>query len=520
MVNHIIHKQIFKLLVDSEDQAHEIREAVRQTFNDKVLIAMDEVFTRLSPDDKIYRFDRLEIDLGSIEPQNIEAELVEKITSMAEQLIRDKINASPFDAGEKNGMKTFPATRSVFEAFVDFLQTGLLPWWFSDHEKKMPEVLFGELAQQLDPVKAHKLKSILEHQTAFTRLNAQFSDKFTDELIQAIATSISGKSFSILNKKKNSTEYSSLISILITEILTALKKNHITEKVRKEVRIALLELMPLHDIAYKSMPVHRSGRSLTPELSNIIAGSFKKMIDVLGKQGFEQKHIATLLSDIAKALPETGYSGFWLKAHKNEFNDIENIPAEKTEKQTIFKHDEKENIDTKNKIEKIVQDGIYIQNAGLVLLWPFLKHYFTKLKLVENDAFLSDEKRERAVLLLQYISSGTSEFPEQQLALNKLLCGLPLHHPVANELQLTKMEINETDKLILAAIEKWQAIGKVSIPGFRNSFLMREGRLKISDSAWVLTINRKAWDLLIDRLPWSISMIKYKWMEKIIQVEW
>jgi len=78
MANHIIHKQTFNLIVESEDEAHGVREAVQQTFNDKVLSAMDEVFSMLSPDDRIYRFDRLEIDLGSIEPQNIENELVRK----------------------------------------------------------------------------------------------------------------------------------------------------------------------------------------------------------------------------------------------------------------------------------------------------------------------------------------------------------------------------------------------------------------------------------------------------------
>jgi len=379
-----------------------------------------------------------------------------------------------------------------------------------------PDALPG----QLNASGAHKLKTILGQKTALTRLNRQFSEKFTNQLIRAISISTTGKPFSLEDKKKNGTGYSSLISILSGEIFSVLKKVHVSEKARMEVRMALLELMPGHDIAFKSMPVNQSERNLSPQLSNFIGESFRKMIGVLGKQGFNQKHISALFADIIKALPEKTYLGFWFKAHKNEFDKIEDIPAKLTEKQKIVELDEKENIITINKIEKMARDGIYIQNAGLVLLWPFLKHYFTTLKLMGNDAFLSVEKMERAVLLLQYIVSGDAEFPEQQLALNKLLCGLPLHHPVAAKLELTKNEINETDKLILAAIEKWQAIGKISIQGFRNSFLMREGRLKISDQGYTLTISRNAYDLLIDRLPWSISMIKYKWMEKMIQVEW
>jgi len=520
MANHIIHKQTFNLFVESEDEAHGVSEAVQQTFNDRVLSAMDEVFNRLSPDDKVYRFDRLEIDLGSIEPQNIEDELVEKITSLTEQLLSDKINASTFDADEKNGMKPIPVIQSVFEAFVDFLQTGLLPWWFSDRENKTPEVLFDVLPGQLNANNAQKLKIILEHQNALKRLNGQFSEIFTNQLIRAISILTPGKAFSLDDKKKNGKGYASLISILITEILSALKKVQVSEKGRKEVRIALLELMPGQDIAYKSMPVNRSNKNLTPELGNFIGESFRQMIIVLAKQGFDQKHISTLLANISEALPDKTYSGFWLQGHRNEFDKFEDILDKPSKKQTLAEKDEKEDIIVRNKTEKMAQDGIYIQNAGLVILWPFLKHYFTTLKLVGDDAFLSVKKKERAVLLLQHIVNGDAKFPEQQLALNKLLCGLPLHHPVANSLKLTKKDISETDKLILAAMDKWQAIGKISIQGFRSSFLIREGRLKITDTGFTLTISRNAYDLLIDRLPWSISLIKYKWMDKMIQVDW
>ncbi|OYT11635.1 MAG: hypothetical protein B6I19_11080 [Bacteroidetes bacterium 4572_114] len=74
--------------------------------------------------------------------------------------------------------------------------------------------------------------------------------------------------------------------------------------------------------------------------------------------------------------------------------------------------------------------------------------------------------------------------------------------------------------MINTAIEQWGAIGKVSVTGFRGSFLQREGKLQLTDSGWNLKVDRKSYDLLLDRLPWMISMIKLKWMDKVLYVDW
>jgi hypothetical protein len=76
------------------------------------------------------------------------------------------------------------------------------------------------------------------------------------------------------------------------------------------------------------------------------------------------------------------------------------------------------------------------------------------------------------------------------------------------------------DFLLNSAIQNWGKMKTLSINNFRESFLIREGRLKENQANWELKVAGKAFDLLLDTLPWAISTIKLPWMEKSIQVEW
>lgn len=48
-----------------------------------------------------------------------------------------------------------------------------------------------------------------------------------------------------------------------------------------------------------------------------------------------------------------------------------------------------------------VEDHLFINNAGLVILPPFLPRYFESLDMLEDQQFKNEEMAARAVLLLQ-----------------------------------------------------------------------------------------------------------------------
>lgn len=169
--------------------------------------------------------------------------------------------------------------------------------------------------------------------------------------------------------------------------------------------------------------------------------------------------------------------------------------------------------------------AVYIDNAGLVLLSPYLPTLFKRLKLLsENEggkaAVTGEEAPSRAVHLLQYLVDGRLDAPEPALPLNKLLCGLPIAHPVARDIMIEAEERELLDGLLTAAISSWPIIKNSSIAALRETFLQREGRLLRTDSGWQLTVQRKALDVLVDQIPWTFSMIYHRWMAEPVHVTW
>lgn len=164
---------------------------------------------------------------------------------------------------------------------------------------------------------------------------------------------------------------------------------------------------------------------------------------------------------------------------------------------------------------------IDISNAGLILVWPFIPHYFKMLEmLTPKRQFIDEAKQKRAVHLLQYVVRKSTSDPEDQLALNKLMCGLPLAEPIEQAIDITEKEAETAEGLLGAACAQWKAMKNGTPDGLRGSFLIREGSLEKKLKNWELKVEKKAFDMLLDHLPWSISMVKFPWMDSMIQVEW
>lgn len=164
---------------------------------------------------------------------------------------------------------------------------------------------------------------------------------------------------------------------------------------------------------------------------------------------------------------------------------------------------------------------ISVKNAGLVILWPFLKVYFKMLDLLNDEGnFRSMEERARACHLLQYLAIKRSYGEEFYYPLNKILTGYPLEEPLPYEITMTKKEEDISNALLKNVIRQWNALKGGSIDGLRGSFLIRDGILAPSTNGWLLTVQNKAYDILMDKLPWGIGMIKLSWAPYVLNVEW
>ncbi|MCA7012171.1 hypothetical protein LF934_05880 [Dickeya dadantii] len=163
---------------------------------------------------------------------------------------------------------------------------------------------------------------------------------------------------------------------------------------------------------------------------------------------------------------------------------------------------------------------LIVGNAGVVLLQSYIRPLFERLRLVSENAFVSADAQRAAVHYLQYLIAGQSHSEEHELALNKLLCGLPLSHPLEAGIEIGRDEIATIHSLIEAVAQYWPAIGKTSVEGFRGNWLVREGALTEKSEYWELVVTRRSYDILISRSALSYTIVRLPWMNKPIYVTW
>ena len=175
-------------------------------------------------------------------------------------------------------------------------------------------------------------------------------------------------------------------------------------------------------------------------------------------------------------------------------------------------------IEEKEELE--IGEHIKINNAGLVLTWPFLTLFFTKLGMMDGNHFKDETAQNRAVYLLQHLAFGETDFPEYELVLNKLLVGMPLAMHLESGVELTDEEKNISQSLLKGILQNWAKLNTSTIEALQLTFLQRVGDLSFDEDMISLKVEPKGVDALMESISWNIKMVKLPWMQKAIQINW
>ncbi|WP_324677027.1 contractile injection system tape measure protein [Hymenobacter sp. GOD-10R] len=173
--------------------------------------------------------------------------------------------------------------------------------------------------------------------------------------------------------------------------------------------------------------------------------------------------------------------------------------------------------------EELASDVHFVENAGVVLLHPFLAVCFEACGWLTDGTFRNETVQMQAVRLIHFLATGNSQAAEYELLVPKLLCGMPAHQPQNARVRLPRQARVEGLALLNAAIEHWQALKNTSPAGLREGFLQRDGKLERSaDGRWTLTVEQKAQDLLLDQLPygWGLGVVQLPWMPQRLMINW
>lgn len=196
---------------------------------------------------------------------------------------------------------------------------------------------------------------------------------------------------------------------------------------------------------------------------------------------------------------------------------IEDIERQET---PVVVEKEKKKRTPKAPVPEAIVEPLQIYNAGMVLLWPFVTRLFQMLGYVKDKQFVDEEAQYKGIHILQYLVTGKTEAPENELVLNKILCNFPVTNPVPFRVEFSPNELQAAESLLGGVIKNWSKMKNMTPNSLRGSFLIRNGAIKEEEDKWNLQVERQTFDILLKSVPWGFSFIKFSWLEKFLTVEW
>ncbi|AUC16942.1 hypothetical protein BTO06_18095 [Tenacibaculum sp. SZ-18] len=159
-----------------------------------------------------------------------------------------------------------------------------------------------------------------------------------------------------------------------------------------------------------------------------------------------------------------------------------------------------------------------INNAGLILIHPFLKQFFASNNLLNDHNQII--KTTEAVHLLHYVATKKEKQIESNLIFEKFLCNVPIEESIDRNITLTDEMKESAENLLESVVFNWEILKSSSPDLIRNEFIQRQGKLDLTKENPQITIERKTQDILLDKLPWNYSLCKLPWMKKLLFTDW
>ncbi|MBN9400235.1 MAG: hypothetical protein J0I17_08675 ['Candidatus Kapabacteria' thiocyanatum] len=473
---HIIQRQILQIdLHGTEADGIALQRRLSSRFQDDIVRTLQSVFDRHAPVGGHLTIDRLELDLGSVSMETVEAEIADALTKELDDALRRQTFDVIVDAGhaDRRGgtMDTgFHGRKErLFDAFLHVLETGRLPWsMLLPGGATLEGLLLEELGSGPDTTSNVLRRAMLLVATspiARRRLIWQFSESFRFMMIAATMPSI---------------------LMDVDTVLSVWKRSGVAEHL----------VTPFREAVWDTVFVFGGNPPSSGIASTLVTGALSVVR-------------STAPSDITREI---------VIAARRIWPSISDDVASAIVTGDTTSHDEPKDITASMPESIMMADGIFVENAGIILLHPFLATFFGVVGVADGDTIVQPYK---AIVLLNHLATGETFTAEHDATLFKILCGVDVDAPIPSVVSTSVDDLAEADNLLRAVIGHWDALGSTSIDGLRESFLKRSGKLGISDDGeWRLQVEWKTYDVLLDRLPWGIAHVRLPWMQAMCGVEW
>ncbi|OQP68334.1 contractile injection system tape measure protein [Niastella populi] len=485
-MQHLIKKQIIELTIDKRLDAFDIQQQVSDWYWHHFLSLLEIELNKLSAPGTVQYIDRLEIDLGAIDVQQLQKTQLHKIAIPAiTNKLQEHIDVHHTTTGKRAG------PQHAFTQWLHYMQKGYLPWNVLRISEDWLHKVLEELAVNHHSVTMLR-EEIRNNKTVAIRIAQQHTAAWLTQLITVFTASDQNRLPGAIAEAEqffNSLQKAGAAQLAVPN--------------RKECWQQIITLAAA------------TGTTLTTT----------QLATTIIQENLTIEHLPAL----EKIMPQTaGYTQLQpalaavqhqlqreAGARQREAGDT----AISRDKKNIADNGEQPAADSKRRWLK-EEDGMFVQHAGLVLVHPFLRSLFSLCGLLGGKHFSNAASRQKAIYLLHYIATGATTAEEHELVIPKILCGYAIEEPVNTDIILTINELQEADDLLRAAISQWNILKNTSPDGLRQGFLQRNGKLYTKNEQLYIAVEKNAIDVLLDHLPWNLSLIRLPWWGEIIRVEW
>ena len=492
----LIRKQRISVTTEDASLGHRLRQKLNGELQEKLLAALERTFAEKNQTGDSLHIQKIQVDLGALTLAEFEQRYIpkieEKLLEALQELFDNKQSTHGSTSGTAigtdhtkradQGYQLLSPHQQTLAALFFYLEHGMLPWWFRHDDKLSPTDLIHNTLD-IQPEKAVMKLLMMRERTEQAKVPL-----LLNRLFQYLSTRQSEKLIHLALDQVHESSLTNSVMLLLHN------QNEILKQLFFEgFHKTLLECLMTADQSSTENFIYsflKKGRPISLDQRSP------------STRPTQHRHLSLLIQEALDDVVKRGRS-----AEKD--SDVSGQKKTANAKSPTYPE------------ETLLSEGLFLNNAGIILLHPFLPTLFNRTGLLEgNQQFLSNDAQRRAAIMLHYLASGGTEYHEWNLSFNKVLVGLPLREVFPPGIILSLDEKQHCDDLLEAAVQHWKALKGASVAAVRQTFLIRNGKLAWKDKALTLYVERTTTDVLLERLPWGFSTVKLPWLTNIIYTTW
>ena len=483
---HIIHKVHLEIYTHRKKTAYKIKDTINVFLQQDVFPYLERYFELMERQlpSEIMQIQKLhlEVTVAGGDDYHVFAKQIGKQVSKE---IRQLADTAP---AKKEEVSYISIKESNVKSLLFFLEKGLMPWWNSTNANNIFDK--EKLVEIVNTTGfSFQFRQCVQKAAVQKRLINQFSNKTIQLLL------------------KHAWLQSDIANIILSDIIIA-KIQFLATDIRQQVWAAIISCLITNNVLQLKKELYQIMESAQQQQ---LLKSITTLVFIL-----EEIQIAFSDTEVKVQHPTSNIQHPTLihKANKQEREKDLKYLGKAAEKGIKIPETTKHRKEEK----KDEETSYYIENAGLILLHPFLKQFFKNCQLLGCENTFTDVAL--AIHLLHYIATKKEEQYENTMAFEKFLCGVPIQQSIQREKPISKELKKQVDKLLGAVLHNWKVLQNSSHDLLRYEFLQRQGKLCLDDEHPKLIVERKTQDILLDKIPWNIALCKLPWRKKIIFTDW